>query len=669
MKRFVVRLLAAALGLACVIAAASRDGSAVRANAAPNEEGAASARFVILGFDGVDPGIAKDMMEKGELPNLDALRTKGTFAPLASANPPQSPTAWTSFTTCKRPGNHGIYDFLRRTPRTYSPGVGFGNALHARLNPDGSVAEPARFQSIRKGESFWKVADEQGVPCKILLVPFAYPADDLAQGCMLCGLGVPDIRGSTSTFFSFSEDYKTQESVSGGILMPLRFEGNTAKVMIPGARNPQVARVSSPGAYVEAPVTFSVDRAARKVTMTVPGGEVTLGEGEWSQWFEWSFQVTPAFSVKAISRFHALQADGTVRVYMTCLQFHPKEPYMRLSSPPAYSGELADRYGFYKTIGWEYDTHALRQDALLEDAFLDDVKRTSEWQEHLCLEEIDRGNFRLLISAWTAPDRVSHMFWRFRDPKHPLYTEEGAKKYGRVVEDSYKRMDETVGKVMARLKPDDVLMVVSDHGFKSFRTGFNVNTWLIRNGYLSVKGGGDAASAFNPKEFLDGYDWSQSKAYSLGLGSIFLNLKGREGQGIVEPSEAEAVIAELRSKLLEVTDPATGDKVFSAIYTRAEYTGIAQGDAPDLQLGYADGFQSTKSTAMGSAPKDLFEPNTDKWSGEHAASDVAFTPGILFSSKPISTDAPAIIDVGVTALHFLGASVPKDFEGKPLFAK
>ncbi|MBX7257241.1 MAG: alkaline phosphatase family protein [Candidatus Hydrogenedentes bacterium] len=664
-----VSLFAAANALAVFSFACAGLLSANAAQEAPVAKTSAAGRVVILGFDGVDPDVAKTMLDKGELPNLDKLRKQGTFAPLKSANPPQSPTAWSSFTTCKRPGNHGVYDFVRRTPREYRPGVGFGSALHATLNPDGSVAQRARFESVRKGDSFWSVADKQGVPCKILLVPFAYPADDLTQGCMLCGLGVPDIRGVTSTFFSFSEDYKTQENVSGGILFPLTFENNTAKVMIPGARNPQVKLSNAPGAFVEAPVEFTADRDARKVTMTVPGGIVTLAEGEWSKWFEWSFQVTPQFTVKAISRFHVVEAGKLVRVYMTCLQFHPKEPYMRLSSPEAYSGELADRYGLYKTIGWEYDTHALRQDALLEDAFLEDVKRTSDWQEHLCLDEIDRGNFRLLISAWTAQDRVSHMFWRFRDPKHPLYTEEGAKKYGRAVEDTYLRMDETVGKVMAKLQPDDVLMVMSDHGFKSFRMGFNVNTWLIRNGYLAVKGKSDRAAAFNDQEFLQGYDWSQTKAYSLGLGSIYLNLKGREGQGTVDPSQADAVIAELRSKLLEVTDPATGDKVFRAVYTREEYPGVAHADAPDLQLGYADGYQSSKATAKGSAPKDLFEPNTDKWSGEHAASDVAFTPGILFSNKPIASSEPAIIDIGVTALEYLGVPAPADFEGKSLFKK
>jgi predicted AlkP superfamily phosphohydrolase/phosphomutase len=625
-------------------------------------------RVIILGFDGVEPTIVDTMMAAGELPNLARIKESGTFTRLNTANPPQSPTAWSSFTTCKLPGNHGVYDFLRRTPANYLPGVGFGTAQHAVLAADGSVQEPAQFASIRQGDSFWLAADRQGARCKMLVVPFAFPAEDLSQGCMLCGLGVPDLRGTTSTFYSFSDEFTKEDSVSGGIQFPLSFDGDTATVTVPGARNPQVRRSSDPGGYTKAELTFTVDRDAHSVDIKLPSETVTVKESEWTKWVVWTFEVTPNFTVQAISRFYVLEAGEHVRVYMACLQFDPKNPYMRMSTPASYSGELADRYGFYKTIGWIYDTHALRQDALLEDPFLEDTEQTMAFRERVALDELDRGEFDMLVAAWTATDRVAHLFWRFRDPKHPLYTEEGAKKYGRAVENTYIRMDEIVGKVMERLEENDLLMIMSDHGFHSFRTGFNVNTWLIRNGYLAVKGQPDAATAVNNESYLQGYDWPNSKAYSLGLGSVFLNLKGREGQGTVDPADAESVIDEIRQKLLAVTDPDTGEKVFSAIYTRDEYQGIASNDAPDIQLGYAEGFQSSKDTVKGSAPEGLFEPNTDKWSGEHASSDVALTPGIFFSNRSIGDTEPHIIDLGVTALHYLGANVPEDFEGKNLLA-
>jgi predicted AlkP superfamily phosphohydrolase/phosphomutase len=616
-------------------------------------------RVILLGFDGVEPTIVEEMMAKGELPNLAKLREQGGFQPLGSSNPPQSPTAWSSFATCKQPGNHGVYDFLRRNPANYMPGVGFGVAKQAELAPDGALAKAAKFENYRKGETFWAEADKQGARCKVLVVPFAYPVDEMHGGCMLCGLDVRDIRGTQSWYFSLSEALQAPEDVAGGTRLPLRFEGNTAKVNIPGIRHPRTK------AFVEVPLTVEADRSARKVTVEIQGQRVTLAENMWSNWFEWTFALSPQFSVRAISRIHVLEAGELVRLYMTCLQYHPRAPYIPISSPDGYAGELADRYGLYKTIGWSYDTKALQSDDITEDVFLSDVKQTMAWHERLMLDELDRDQFDLLIAGWTATDRVAHMFWRFRDPKHPLYTEEGAKKYGRVVEDTYIKMDEIVGKAMAKLNKNDLLMVFSDHGFHSFRCEFSANTWLVRNGYLAVKSQNAPATAFTDKKYLQDFDWPRTKAYALGLGSIFLNLKGREGSGTVSPEETPALIAEIRGKLLEVTDPKTGDKVFREVYTRDIYKGESADSAPDIQLGFAEGYQMNKACAAGAAPTEVFSPNMDKWSGEHAASDVAFTPGILFANKSLAPNA-AIIDLGPTALKHLGLNVPGDYEGRCL---
>jgi len=294
------------------------------------------------------------------------------------------------------------------------------------------------------------------------------------------------------------------------------------------------------------------------------------------------------------------------------------------------------------------------------------------WQEQLVLDEIDAGNFDLLIGAWTATDRVAHMFWGYRDPKHPLYTEALFKKYGRAVEDTYIKMDGIVGKVMERLQADDTLMIMSDHGFHSFRKGFSVNTWLVRNGYLTVTGQPDAATAFTDTRFFYNgatkgytYDWSKSKAYGLGLGMIFLNRQGREKNGIVSAAEAPALIEEIRAKLLEVSDPETGEKVFRSVAVNVDPKGAATADAPDLQLGYAEGYQTEKASSAGAAPKDLFQVNDAKWSGEHASSDPEFTAGILFSNKPLK-DGATLLDLGVTSLDLLGAKIPADYEGKSL---
>jgi len=614
-------------------------------------------RVIILGFDGVEPSIVDAMLAAGELPNLAKLRDSGCYERLGSSCPPQSPTAWSSFATCTTPGNHGIYDFLRRTPANYMPGLGFGAMTKPKLNADGSVAQPARYENFRKGKPFWKAANEQGARCKMFNVPYASPPDDLEDSVALCGLDVPDIRGTQSIFFAFSDLYAEEESVPGGVKLPIGPGADTAEVQLPAFRQDKET--------ITAPVKLAIDRQAHTVTVETPSKTVTVEQGGWSDWVEWKFDATPKFAVHAVSRFCLLEAGEHVRLYMTCLQMHPRHPLVRISTPPDYAAELAERYGLFKTIGWAYDTKALERDALSEDAFIQDETDSVNWNRALMLDELDRGGFELMMAGWTSTDRTAHMFWRFRDPKHPLYTAEGAKKYGRQIEHSYAEMDGIVGEVMKRLKPGDLLMVMSDHGFKSFRTAFSLNTWLARNGYLAVKNQFDPATAATDQQFLFGIDWARTKAYGLGLGSLYINMQGREGQGTVAQADAPALIEEIKQKLLAVTDPDSGEKIFNAVYTKSEvYSGASQDGAPDIQLGYADGYQTAKPSAAGSVPKDVFSPNDDKWSAEHAAADYAITPGILFSNQKLKKGE--ITDLGVTAMAYLNLEVPPEYQGKNL---
>jgi predicted AlkP superfamily phosphohydrolase/phosphomutase len=604
------------------------------------------------------------MLERGELPKLSALQKEGQFDRLRSTIPPQSPTAWSTFATCTNPGAHGVYDFLRRDPKTYIPGVGFGRAHHARLAPDGSLAEPARFESVRRGTPFWCAADAHGARCRILSMPFSFPPDPLKHGRMLSGLGVPDIRGTTSMFFWLSDSFSPsdlQKSLSGGMRLHLPFQGTKATVSIPGARDVTKSKAT----YTETPIDISVDRKTQRVSIDVQGQHAELGLHAWSDWFVWTFPVTPQLTVQAISRFYIVQAGEQVHIYMNCLQFHPDQPYMPFTSPASYAGELRERYGLYKTIGWAYDTHALRQDALTEDAFLEDVERTMTWRQRLTLDEMDSGDWDLLVSVWTATDRVGHLFWRYRDPGHPLYDEKLASKYGRALENTYLKMDSIVGDVMSRLTDNDLLIVMSDHGFHSFRRGFNVNTWLIREGYLAVTGQPDPGTAYNNEAYLRGYDWKRTQAYALGLGSIYLNLAGREGQGTVPPEEAQQLHEEIRDRLLNVTDSHTNERPVQNAYTPEVYKGVSLDHAPDLEIGYTYNYQSTKDTVKGAAPRELFEPNLDKWSGDHVASDVAISSGMLFANRKLAPDA-AIIDLGTTALDYLGIPVPDSHEGTSL---
>lgn len=280
-------------------------------------------KVVILGFDGCEPGIFREMMAQGELPNYAKLAQSGTFSNLGSTIPPQSPVAWTSFSTCKNPGGHNIFDFIRRNPRGPSgpmPAVGTGKIDHATFAADGSVEKQVKAVSYRKGDTFWTVADQQGLKCKVFNVPFAFPADEMDNGIQLCGLGVPDLRGTTSTFFSLSDAFTPSElesSLSGGKRIMLSFDGNgTTKVAIPGPRHTGY-KFRDPKAYTTSTVELSVDRKSGQGSATVNGKKIELAQGVWSDWVEFEFPMTAKHAAYGIARFFPIEIGEHVRIYTT----------------------------------------------------------------------------------------------------------------------------------------------------------------------------------------------------------------------------------------------------------------------------------------------------------------------------------------------------------------
>lgn len=627
----------------------------------------AKGRVVILGFDGVEPSIVREMMEKGELKNLAKIQGMGSFHELGSTIPPQSPVAWTSFATCKNPGGHNIYDFIRRDPsgsRGPMPYVGTGKVDHVELTNDCTVKQAPNAITYRKGTPFWSVADQQGARCKILNVPFVFPADTLKNGKMLCGLGVTDLRGTTSTYTSFSDSFSRAalgERLAGGNRIALSFDGEDSTVV--RVEGPRDTRYSSrdPQGYTTTDVRFTVDRKLGVGKAKVGDASVDLATGAWSEWIEVKFPMCAKYDVYSVARFYPIEIGQQVRIYMSCEQFHPGRPYVPFTEPNEFAVELQERYGLFKTIGWAYDTHALRQGDLHEDAFLQDVTYTMAWREKLTLDELARDDWDMLVSVWTATDRVGHMFWRYRDPKHPLYNPEEAKRYGTALEDCYRNMDRIVGNVMAKLNDNDLLMILSDHGFESWRTGFNLNNWLEERQYLTVNNRQAAEIGF-----LGGLDWANTKAYSIGLSSMYINRSGRETFGSVAGDDVNNLIARIKDELLQVKDPGTGANIFTSIYTKDDYSGEALSEAPDISLGYNRYYQSSKASAKGGVGTGLLEPNDNKWSGEHAAADMAWCPGILFSNKHVESTTPNIRELGITALHYLGKDVPGDYEGDNL---
>ncbi len=180
-----------------------------------------------------------------------------------------------------------------------------------------------------------------------------------------------------------------------------------------------------------------------------------------------------------------------------------------------------------------------------------------------------------------TPDRLQHMFWRFREPEHPANSGEPVSAYARVIEEHYRRCDEIVGKAYEHVDNDTLFIVLSDHGFNSFRRGVHLNAWLHVSGFLGLKRGvepGDAAG-----DFLKGVDWDSTQAYALGLGSIYLNVKGREAAGTVAPNDAPALARTIAERLAGFVDPGTGRVTIRGAVTRDEVnSGPYAAESPDF---------------------------------------------------------------------------------------
>jgi predicted AlkP superfamily phosphohydrolase/phosphomutase len=210
---------------------------------------------------------------------------------------------------------------------------------------------------------------------------------------------------------------------------------------------------------------------------------------------------------------------------------------------------------------------------------------------------------------------------------------------------------------------DTLLIVMSDHGFKSFQRGVNLNTWLHQNGYLELKGEPSGL------EWFQDVVWEKTKAFAMGLGGIYLNIEGREAKGLVKPGEDEKQVKkEIIEGLKSLIDESRGVQPVTEVYdTRKIYRGPYVEEAPDLIAGFKPGHRVSWASAQGAVTADVFEDNTKSWSGDHCVNppDV---PGILFSNQKLNGKQPSIIDLAPTILDVFGVPIPQFIDGKSLIS-
>lgn len=635
-------------------------------------------RFVIVGFDGMDPRVADRLMSEGKLPNLAWMRDHGAMRHLETTNPAQSPVAWSAFSTGMNPGKTRIYDFLKRNPLNYYPDFSTVTVRRAKFVLGLIPTRAPRIVNNRQGETFWHAASSRGVETAVLMAPIDFPPERLQNGVLLSGLGVPDIRGTMGTFSYYATDaVGAGDTEMGGKVARLRVDRRgRARSVVHGPRRP-FGQKDADGRIPDMTLPISFQRIQGdppSVRIALEGQVRTVAEGGWSDWFTIRFTIAPLVTVQGIGRFYVLQAFPELRVYLSPINFDPRRPPVPVSQPPDFSADLVRRHGLYKTLGWPEDTWALNEEKIDEKVFLEDLNYTFSRQKELVLDVLNRTRPDLFVTVFQATDKVQHMFWRLIDPQHPMYNRRLAAQYGDAIDRVYMRCDSLVGELLPLCRDGrTTLLVVSDHGFASFRKAVNINTWLVRNGFMKLSKldpvrDRNLEDLFGRGTFWPNVDWDHTRAYALALGQIYVNLKGRESHGIVAAgAEYDSVRSEIVRRLKTLRDPDTGAPVVHRVYRSEEiFHGPFFGDAPDMVVGFERGYRVSWQTSLGGIPPEVIEPNLRRWSADHCSVDPSEVPGVFFSSRPVDAADPRITDVAPTVLSGLGLKPPASMDGRDL---
>ncbi len=411
------------------------------------------------------------------------------------------------------------------------------------------------------------------------------------------------------------------------------------------------------------------DREANAAVIEVQGKKILLKPGMWSRWTTLEFDLSmPVFvpnkMVSGICRFYLQEVAPGFRLYVSPINIDPRDPAVPISEPPSFVQEAAGKLGPFYTTGFQEDYKARFNDIFEDDEFQKQADLVLE--ERLALLEYAIQNYDdgLLFFYFSSSDLQSHMFWwdpdeTNPDEQHPTRSEPGeAQKFFGHIKRLYQKLDAVIGDLYDRYGSVATLIVMSDHGFANFGRQFNLNSWLRDHGYL------------NPVEctsVLQHADWSTTRAYGLGINGLYLNLKGREPNGIVEPGQQqEELLVELTSRLEAVRD-SDGRPVIRSVYRADQvYSGAATALAPDLIVGYHRGYRASWDTGLGELSEDVLLANKKAWSADHCA-DALEVPGVLWCNQAIRGREPSLVDLAPSILAAYGLPIPEPMTGRNVF--
>lgn len=434
---------------------------------------------------------------------------------------------------------------------------------------------------------------------------------------------------------------------------------------------------------------LAIELRGNKALVTIGGQSQEIAEGAWSEWYHLTFKLNPLLAAKAITRCKLVRIHEPFELYVDFLQIDPADPLMwqPISRPNSFARDLVRWSGVpYETVGWACLTMPFKDREIDPIAFMQDIEHTHSTRVKLLEAALARDDWRLFVDIESTPDRVQHMMYQYADEGHPAHDAAEAARtvhvFGRdvalkdAIAESYRALDRLVGDVVKRhVREGDTLILCADHGFQSFRRQVHLNNWLQREGYLALMPGVQRDDA----GYLEYVDWSKTRAYALGLGGIYLNLRGRERDGIVSAAEAPALLTEIEGKLAGLTDDALQKPAVKAVYrTSIVHSGPHVADEADLIVGFEAGYRVSWATSTGNialterdgalAVGDVFEDNLSNWSGDHVSVAADLVQGAFFCNRKVVVPPGGLdlLHIAPTVLSLLGVAIPPECDKAPL---
>jgi len=654
-------------------------------------------RLVVLGVDGMDPDILREVLQRfpERTQNLAWLALQGGINDLETSQPPQSPVAWSNFITGRDPGGHGIYDFLHRDPVTRG------------VVPSTTLVEPTSFFGLfggdtvsnRSGKAFWQVLAENGVPADIWRMPINYPVEP-SLGWSFSGMMTPAVDSAYGQASFFTTDSTAK----------LRIDYSKLDASLTVRRGAVEAELEGPpradGKASTAPFTIHVDDVAGAIAIEIGTSTLLVRPGEWTDFVPVEFTVDDSIpflptKLAGAVRFY-LRGLEPLGLYASAVNIDPAAPIAPVSEPVEASAEVAEVIGTFYTQGMPEDVNALKDEILSDAEFLQQSELVHVEGERMMDFALDRFIAKeeggLLFFYYSTIDLNCHMLWRHADPEHPFHdaalaTDDISWWSGRqgsqfkdVVHELYVKIDPIIADIRARMDAAGdpwELVLLSDHGFAPYARKFSLNTWLLENGYLVLKEGKDREQSSGRVPFAERVDvftpgvvdWSKTRAYGMGFNGLYVNLAGREGvgshgeagePGSVAASERRALVLELKERLEAEVDPANGRRVIlradiaEDVYSNKERLD----EAPDILVGFDFGYGNSDESSLGRITKEVLVDNDapGTFNGSHLMSpDVV--KGILLSTKKVREGAHRLEDLTVEILAHYGVAPIEGMRG------